>query len=144
MTAAKERSEVKSRITLMFSKNNRIFLKRRVKRIGIFVKPKIALNVSIIIFTLGEIYNTLGSQPYLTRRIPVTHRGRISSVRNIFTSLSVAIVQNGVGFLIDHHSMIFMWIVITIVGCLTVGMVMILRIIDKKDYPRLYEKTYSK
>ena len=100
--------------------------------------------VSIIIFTLGEIYNTLGSQPYLTRRIPVTHRGRISSVRNIFTSLSVAIVQNGVGFLIDHHSMIFMLIVITIVGCLTVGMVMILRIIDKKDYPRLYEKTYSK
>ena len=53
MTAAKERSEVKSRITLMFSKNNRIFLKRRVKRIGIFVKPKIALNVSIIIFMIS-------------------------------------------------------------------------------------------
>ena len=100
--------------------------------------------VSIIIFTLGEIYNTLGSQPYLTRRIPVTHRGRISSVRNIFTNLSVAIVQNGIGFLIDHHSMIFMWVVITVAGCLTIGMVMILRIIDKKEYPRLYEKTYSK
>ena len=53
MTAAKERSEVKSRITLMFSKNNRIFFKRRIKRIGIFVKPKIALNVSIIIFMIG-------------------------------------------------------------------------------------------
>ena len=53
MTAAKERSEVKSRITLMFSKNNRIFLKRRVKRIGIFVKPKIALNISIIIFMIS-------------------------------------------------------------------------------------------
>ena len=32
---------------------NRIFLKRRVKRIGIFVKPKIALNVSIIIFMIS-------------------------------------------------------------------------------------------
>mgnify|MGYP006906767063 CR=1 FL=1 len=53
MTAAKERSEVKSRITLMFSKNNRIFLKRRVTRIGIFVKPKIALNISIIIFMIS-------------------------------------------------------------------------------------------
>ena len=53
MTAAKERAEEKSRITLMFSKNNRIFLKRRVKRIGIFVKPKIALNVSIIIFMIS-------------------------------------------------------------------------------------------
>ena len=37
----------------LISKNNRIFLKRRVKRIGIFVKPKIALNVSIIIFMIS-------------------------------------------------------------------------------------------
>ena len=49
MTAAKESSEVKNRITLMFSKNNRIFLKKRIKRIGVFIKPKVVLNVSIII-----------------------------------------------------------------------------------------------
>ena len=53
MTAAKEGSEMKSRITLMFSKNNRNFLKRRIQKIGTFVKPKIALNVSIIIFMIS-------------------------------------------------------------------------------------------
>lgn len=52
MTATKEHSEVKSRITLMFSKNNRIFLKKRVKRIGVFVKPKVVLNIPIIIFMM--------------------------------------------------------------------------------------------
>lgn len=49
MTAAKESSEVKNRITLMFSKNNRNFLKKRIKKIGVFIKPKAVLNVSIII-----------------------------------------------------------------------------------------------
>ena len=53
MTAAKEGSEMKSRITLMFSKNNRNFLKRRIQKIGTFVKPKIALNVPIIIFMIS-------------------------------------------------------------------------------------------
>lgn len=96
--------------------------------------------VSIVIFTLGEIYNTLGSHPYMTRRIPATHRGRIVGVRNIFVNLSVAIVQNGIGFLIDRHSMIFMWIVVTIIGCLTIVMIMILRYFDKKEYPLLYKE----
>ena len=52
MTAAKEGSEMKSKITLMFSKNNRSFLKKRIKRIGVYVKPIFILNVVTIIFML--------------------------------------------------------------------------------------------
>lgn len=40
--------------------------------------------ISMILFTLGEIITTLGSYPYLTRRIPASHRGRISSLAHIF------------------------------------------------------------
>lgn len=52
MTAAKEGSEMKSKITLMFSKNNRSFLIKRIKRIGVYVKPIFILNVVTIIFML--------------------------------------------------------------------------------------------
>ena len=32
--------------------------------------------VAITVFTFGEIFNTLASSPFLTRRIPASHRGR--------------------------------------------------------------------
>lgn len=40
--------------------------------------------VAMVIFTLGEIVQTIGQQPYLTRRIPASHRGRFSSFYTIF------------------------------------------------------------
>src|SRR5699024_9694403 len=40
--------------------------------------------VSMVLFTIGEILSTLGTYPYMTRRVPASHRGRISSVANIF------------------------------------------------------------
>ncbi len=95
--------------------------------------------VSMIIFTIGEIYNTLGSQPYLTRRIPASHRGRVASVQKIFMNISVAILQNGIGFLIDHHTMVFMWKFITLIGFAAIIIINLLKIFDKKVYPLLYK-----
>ena len=43
--------------------------------------------ISMIIFTLGEICETLGRQPYLTRRIPSSHRGRFSSFYTVFAGV---------------------------------------------------------
>ena len=45
--------------------------------------------ISMILFTLGEIITTLGSYPYLTRRIPASHRGRISSLVHIFLAAAM-------------------------------------------------------
>ena len=45
--------------------------------------------ISMILFTLGEIITTLGSYPYLTRRIPASHRGRISSLVHIFLAAAI-------------------------------------------------------
>lgn len=96
--------------------------------------------VSMIIFTLGEILNTLGTQPYLTRRIPTTHRGRISSMTSVFAGISVAIAQKGIGYLIDQKTMVEMWTFISILGVITIVMICILCYYDKKEYPLLYEK----
>lgn len=35
--------------------------------------------VLMVIFTVGEVFNTLGNQPYMTRRMPSTHWGRVNS-----------------------------------------------------------------
>lgn len=52
MTTIREKSEVKSNFTLMFSRKQ-IFFKKRIKRIGVFIKPKCMLNISIFIFMIS-------------------------------------------------------------------------------------------
>ena len=48
-----------------------------------FVQGAIGLYfILMIIFTIGEVFNTLGHQPYMTRRIPSTHWGRVNSFVN--------------------------------------------------------------
>ncbi|MEF9967967.1 MAG: MFS transporter, partial [Longicatena sp.] len=105
----------------------------------IFVQGLIPMYfVSIIIFTLGEIASTLGKQPYLTRRIPSSHRGRIASISYIVASLFQAFMQKGVGFLADHYTMSQVWIIVTIIGCFSIGSTLLLKFMDKKAYPLFY------
>ncbi|MDD6467495.1 MAG: MFS transporter [Erysipelotrichaceae bacterium] len=106
----------------------------------IFIQGWIPLYfVSMIIFTFGEVFNTLGSSPYLTYRIPATHRGRISSIMMIVLMLFQSITQKGIGALADTHTMVFMWTTIAILGSVTIGMLLILRYLDQKEYPLLYQ-----
>lgn len=39
--------------------------------------------VLMTVFTIGEVFNTIGVQPYVTRRIPSTHWGRMNSIISI-------------------------------------------------------------
>ena len=43
--------------------------------------------ILMILFTIGEVFNTLGHQPYMTRRIPSTHWGRVNSFVNTVNGL---------------------------------------------------------
>ena len=52
-TATNEKPNMMSGITLMFSRRNRNFLKRRIKRIGVFVKTKYVLNISMVILMIS-------------------------------------------------------------------------------------------
>lgn len=60
--------------------------------------------VSMILFTIGEVMTTLGSYPYLTRRIPASHRGRISSVSNIFLGAAMYYSQWKIGAVLETHT----------------------------------------
>lgn len=107
----------------------------------IFIQGKIIwYYLAMIIFTIGEIYQTLGIQPYLTRRIPATHRGRITSISLILTNVFVALAQNVVGYLIDHHTFVFMWVVASDFGLMIILMLFVLYYFDRKEYFLLYSK----
>ncbi|SJZ83018.1 MFS transporter [Anaerorhabdus furcosa] len=97
--------------------------------------------VSIFIFTIGEIFSTLGKSPYLTRRIPASHRGRIVSISMLFASIFQAFMQKGVGFLADSYSMPVVWGFVCIMGVLGITLATIQLKLDKKMYPLLYTET---
>ena len=73
--------------------------------------------VLMVIFTVGEVFNTLGNQPYMTRRMPSTHWGRVNSfIYTVSGAFSVA----------------------------TIVLAVTLNIMDKKQFYLLYEKKEGK
>ena len=97
--------------------------------------------VSMIIFTLGEIMSTLGTYPYMTRRVPASHRGRISSVANIFLGMASYYSQWCIGSLLEKESMVRVWTIIAGIGLAGIFLYFILREADKKRFPLLYKKS---
>lgn len=95
--------------------------------------------ISMIIFTVGEICETLGRQPYLTRRIPASHRGRFSSVYSIFGGAFQLSGQQIVGSMADGMPMQTVWMFIVLIGIVNIAGYAILRQRDKKVFSLLYK-----
>lgn len=93
----------------------------------------------MIIFTWGEIISTLGQMPYLTRRIPSSHRGRIAGMMMVFKTLFQGVSQKGMGVIIDHYSYPIAWLFIVFVGVVSLIMILILQKWDRKNYPIFYK-----
>ena len=92
------------------------------------------------VFTVGEIFNVLGGSPYMTRRIPSTHWGRVNSILMIFNGGFSAIGNLVVGKLVDTKGFSAAWEMIGVVGALAIGIVFLLALVDKKQFRLLYEK----
>ena len=96
--------------------------------------------VAMVIFTLGEIVHTIGQQPYLTRRIPASHRGRLSSFSTIFAGAFQLTGQQAVGKMADTLAMSRVWFSIICIGAVNIFGYFLLRKRDRKVYPLLYTK----
>lgn len=96
--------------------------------------------VAMVIFTLGEIVQTIGQQPYLTRRIPASHRGRFSSFYTIFAGAFQLSGQQVVGQMADTLPMSRVWFCILCVGAVNLFAYVLLRKGDEKAYPLLYTR----
>ena len=94
--------------------------------------------IGIVLFTIGEILLAISNTPYLTKRIPETHRGRILAIISIFSGLVGTCSNYVIGILIDNYSFHFVW---EVIACISLVLFVIYKIylrLDKQTYPSLY------
>lgn len=103
----------------------------------LFIRQTWLCFVAITVFTFGEIFNTLSSSPFLTRRIPASHRGRILAVMNVVCGLSSSAIQLLVGMIYDRRGSTTAWSAIIAVGIAEILIVAVMAVFDRKDYPDL-------
>lgn len=96
--------------------------------------------ISMIIFTLGEILHTLGSSPYISKRIPSSHRGRFTSINNIFTTMSSSFGNTIVGKIVVLYSFKEGWYVVAVIGTVLMIILSVYQRLDKKRFQLLYKE----
>lgn len=94
--------------------------------------------VSMFIFTIGEIFGAIGGMPFITKRIPASHRGRISSVRMIFSAICASLGMLGIGSLADSTIITNVWLFIASFAFINIALHCVLSLCDKKKYKSLY------
>lgn len=94
--------------------------------------------IAMIVFTLGEILISLGNSPYLSKRVPTSHRGRFMSVKNICTTISSSVGNTVVGKIVVLYSFKEGWIFVFGIGFILIILLMFYRKIDKKRFALLY------
>ena len=97
--------------------------------------------LAMLLFTWGEIFSTISSGPYVTRRVPASHRGRINAV----TSVLGAVVHSGcalaVGRLYDNVGRTSSWALVLALLAAAAVMTLLLIRLDRVKFPKLYETT---
>lgn len=94
----------------------------------------------IIIFTTGEILGSISKTPYLTKRIPETHRGRVLSITTSCAGLIGVLSNYVIGTFIDYYTFRTVWIIIAVIGLFVMSLYSIYLRLDRKAYPGLYSK----
>ncbi len=95
--------------------------------------------IGMAVFTFGEIFGTLGHQPYLMKRIPASHRGRVSSVKHIATTGVQVVAQLGIGAMVDSSTMKSVWFLLVAVTVVTMLLYVVLNKWDKKSFAFAYK-----
>ena len=97
----------------------------------------------MIIFTIGEVFNTLGHQPYMTRRIPSTHWGRVNSFVNTVSGFCSGVGNVFIGKIVDASGYDLAWLAVGIIGAVAITLIVILNLLDKRQFKLLYEANES-
>lgn len=95
--------------------------------------------ISMVVFTLGEILITLGNSPYISKRIPSSHRGRFTSIYNIIRNSSSSVGNTLIGRIVVLFTFKEGWIAVGILGMVSMILLNIYRGLDRKYFKLLYE-----
>jgi MFS family permease len=95
-------------------------------------------------FTLGEIINMLGNAPFISRRAPASHRGRINSYRSIAYFAGGVGGRMVMGMMIERYSYGTAFAFLSVLGVFAVALVAYNYRVDQKIFPKLYQMPEEK
>ena len=100
------------------------------------------LFVGMFVFTLGEVVTVLGSNPYNSRRIPASHRGRVGGISSVVHSLFSSFTQYLISFMLmaTQSNYRLIWTVFIICGLVAAVLYGFMYSPDKRTFPKLYER----
>ena len=94
--------------------------------------------LAMLIFTWGEIFDVLSSGPYLSTRVPASHRGRINGIMSVAFMTVVSVVELAVGQIYDRAGSTWAWTLILGITLASFAVAAVLRQRDRKAFPKLY------
>ncbi|MBQ8803659.1 MAG: MFS transporter [Tyzzerella sp.] len=134
-----------TQLTLKWNDLKRIKLGMLIQTIGIcsyffYQKDLIFYMISMVFFTLGEVLHTLGVSPYISKRIPMSHRGRFTSINNIFMTMGSSLGNTIVGKLVVLYTFREGWILVFCIGMALLLLLVVYSGMDKKRFELLYKR----
>jgi len=100
------------------------------------------LFAGMFVFTLGEVVTVLGSNPYTSRRIPASHRGRVGGISSVVHSVFSSLTQYLISFMLiaTKSNYPLLWMIFIICGLVASVLYTLLYGPDKRTFPKLYQK----
>lgn len=99
------------------------------------------LFVGMFVFTLGEVITVLGSNPYASRRVPASHRGRVGGISSVVYSVFSSLNQYLISFLLiaTESNYQLLWMIFIICGLVGAVLYSFLYAPDRRTFPKLYK-----
>jgi len=84
----------------------------------------------------------LGNNPYHSRRVPASHRGRVGGISSVVHSLFSSATQYLISFLLiaTHSNYKLLWMIFIACGLVGAALYGFMYGPDKRTFPKLYEK----
>lgn len=100
------------------------------------------LFVGMFVFTVGEVVSVLGANPYTSRRVPASHRGRVGGISSVVHSIFSSLTQYLISFMLiaTGSNYRLLWMIFIALGLISATAYGFLYGPDKRTFPKLYEK----
>lgn len=94
--------------------------------------------IAMIVLTWGEVFSMLAESPYLTKRMPASHRGRINGLSDVLRTGLTSVFQFMIGFIYEIGTSKAAWAAVLAFGGVVVLLCAVLVVKDRKIYKNLY------
>ena len=95
--------------------------------------------LAMLLFTWGEIFCAISDGPYLTSRVPSSHRGRINGFSAVLGTVIQSVCSLSVGQLYDRMGRTWAWTLVLAILAAAAILSFILIRRDRVKFPKLYE-----